>query len=196
MSEKTSLKEPIFADYLARWSTVDLVAHEQERSAREEYATAKIAWLTAERDLYKGQAEINQRTIKEMAQARAAPQKSSSSSDLSNSLRTRYECTAGYTRDIYIQKHRDLDLRAADEIDRLQRELYYVEDAYPDVVMEAKRRRAEQPPCTECARYNNGRVILLNDIERFKITLRDLWRIEGECPEELEQRVKGLIGGG
>lgn len=42
-----------------------------------------------------------------------------SSKDLSNELRTRYECTAGCTRDIYIPKHRDLDLRAADEIERL-----------------------------------------------------------------------------
>lgn len=76
-----------------------------------------------------------------------APPTQPSSKDLSNELRTRYECTAGYTRDIYMPEHRDLDLRAAAEIERLRRELYYVEDAYPDVVMEAKRRRAEFEPC-------------------------------------------------
>jgi hypothetical protein len=41
-------KEPVLADYIARWSTVNVVAHEQERSAREDHATALIAWLRAE----------------------------------------------------------------------------------------------------------------------------------------------------
>lgn len=40
--------EPVFSDYLARWATVNVVAHEQERSAREDYATALIAWQRAE----------------------------------------------------------------------------------------------------------------------------------------------------
>jgi hypothetical protein len=48
VSEQPTSKEPVLADYLARWSTVNVVAHEQERSAREDHATALIAWLRAE----------------------------------------------------------------------------------------------------------------------------------------------------
>ena len=33
-------------------------------------------------------------------------------------------------------------------------------------------------------------------IQELKIALRDLWRLDGECPEELGMRVKGLIDGG
>jgi hypothetical protein len=48
MTDMSSSKEPVFADYLARWSKINLVAHEQERQAREEYATDVIAWQRAE----------------------------------------------------------------------------------------------------------------------------------------------------
>lgn len=47
MSELTS-KEPVFPDYLAKWSRVNLVAHEQERSAREEHARDWSAWARSE----------------------------------------------------------------------------------------------------------------------------------------------------
>ncbi|MGD9590830.1 MAG: hypothetical protein AB7Q37_18490 [Pyrinomonadaceae bacterium] len=41
-------------------------------------------------------------------------------SDISERLRTRYECTAGFTRDIFAPEDRDLDIEAADEIERLR----------------------------------------------------------------------------
>lgn len=91
MSEK-----PFFVSYLERWSKINIAAHEQERSAREEYSTdvrkwqeEEIASLTAERDslaktndelsealtkainatsLAIQQAEINARTVREQAQ--------------------------------------------------------------------------------------------------------------------------------
>jgi hypothetical protein len=58
-------------------------------------------------------------------------------------------------------------------------------------------------PCAECARYKSSHQVLLIEIEELKRklsaaqeTMRDLWRLDGECPEELAQRVKGFIGGG
>lgn len=44
-------------------------------------------------------------------------------SDLPDELRTRHQCTAGFTRDIYSLEHRDLDLRAADEIEQYRKAL-------------------------------------------------------------------------
>ncbi len=41
-------------------------------------------------------------------------------SDLTNDLRTRYECTAGFTRNIYMPEQRDLDIQAADALDRFE----------------------------------------------------------------------------
>lgn len=48
MSEQPASKEPVFPDYLAKWSRVNLVAHEQERSAREEHARDWSAWARSE----------------------------------------------------------------------------------------------------------------------------------------------------
>jgi len=41
-------------------------------------------------------------------------------SDLANELRIWYECTAGFTQDIYMPEQRDLDLRAADALEQAQ----------------------------------------------------------------------------
>lgn len=58
-----------------------------------------------------------------------------SSNDIVADLRARYKCTVGYTRDIYaaahfIAEHRDLDVRAADEIERLRRDLAHWKDCH------------------------------------------------------------------
>lgn len=42
-------------------------------------------------------------------------------------LRQRHECTAGFTRDIFILEHRYLDLDAADEIEWLEKRIKELE---------------------------------------------------------------------
>lgn len=44
---------PKLGDYMAKWSKVNVVAHEQERSAREEYSEAVHAWQAGEIALLK-----------------------------------------------------------------------------------------------------------------------------------------------
>lgn len=39
-----SSAEPVMSTYMAKWAKVDLVAHEQERIAREEYSRDCISW--------------------------------------------------------------------------------------------------------------------------------------------------------
>jgi hypothetical protein len=40
--------EPVMSTYMDKWSKVNVVAHEQERSAREEYSRACIDWQRVE----------------------------------------------------------------------------------------------------------------------------------------------------
>lgn len=63
-------------------------------------------------------------------------------SDLADDLRTRYECTAGFTRDIYMPEQRDLDLLAADELERLRAVRKTLGDANEEADAEIERLRA------------------------------------------------------
>jgi hypothetical protein len=58
--------EPVMSTYMEKWAKVDIVAHEQERSAREEYSRDCIDWQRI---------EINRLMsgIEEICQHRATP---------------------------------------------------------------------------------------------------------------------------
>lgn len=180
------------------------------------FSFKEIERLTKERDLYKGQAEINQRTIKDMAagdregyDANGSPVSDVSGVDVNRYIRALKEPAAAFK---YCHQDTISDLTA--------------------MLSELLQKRED------VVRYNNGRVILLNEIEALKKkldseyrrseaesvklgeaqgelarihlendaikkklsaaqeTMRDLWRLEGQCTAELAQRVKELIGGG
>lgn len=68
-------EEPVMSTYMAKWVKVDLVAHEQERSAREEYSRDCIDWQRIEiarlcTEIEKLKAELEQERRRSFQDAR------------------------------------------------------------------------------------------------------------------------------
>lgn len=63
--------EPVFSTYLEKWAKVNLVAHEQERSAREEYSRDCIDWQRIEIGRQYAEIERLREGIEEICHQRA-----------------------------------------------------------------------------------------------------------------------------